>query len=189
MSEIDRVDVWAKPLAGGVFLALAGIAGAAVWKMGEEFRVAWGPMLGLAGYLGVVLAVNRTRVRLSWEGAEFRYGPLPIGARNRRFASDQIAGVYVREYVSGGKYGGFYRATGVQLKTGQHYEMDWEELPADGIAEKAKEIARALGWRGGVTDIGRGSPGRMLQGWMAWAPLLVAVFGCFCWAIWCFGGL
>ncbi len=152
----------------------------------SDFLLAWGPLLAVGWYLTALVFVNTSRLRIDREGVRFTYGPLPSGARDRYFPVSEIARVFVREYADLSRYGGYYKAVGIETRSGFAFELDREELPAAGIGARAAEIAGMLGWTAGVAEIAGALPGRDVQGWGAWMPVLVALAGGGGWVLWVF---
>jgi len=162
------------------------VATAQVLSFGHEFVTAWAPGLAMSWYGVALIWLNRTKVQIGLEGVRFTYGPLPSGARNRHFPRSAVARFYVRSYVDRSRYGGFYKAVGIQTHSGYAHDFEREELPAKAMAQTARRYMSAVEWREAAVEIEGSLPGREVQGFASGAPILVAFTLSGFWVLWVF---
>lgn len=168
-----------------MFVVLA-VATERVISMRSDFFRAFAPGLAVGLYVVLVVWVNQTKLRIDQDGVRYTYGPLPSGARDRYFPSADIQRLYIRSYADLSRYGGHYRAVGMGTKSGFAFDLLREELPAPTIEAQAGRMAKHLRWTAAPELIDGALPGRPLQSWVAWMPLLVALTLSGGWILWVF---
>ena len=158
----------------GLFLVLVMLAATmSVVSMRHDFPRAWAPLLGLGWYWALVVCVNRSWLEIEGGVVRFRRGPLPTGVWDKRFSREEIRRLYVRSYLDPGRWGGYYKAIGIETVSGIAIELEREELPAKTIGQRAEEVARALGWAEPVAELDGALPGRDVVQWWERAPFFV----------------
>lgn len=186
MAAYEQEWRWGGWRLGLVLLVLLLISTERVFSFKHDFPRAWAPLLVVCWYCTLLVFVNRSRLRIDNDGVRFTYGPLPSGARNRHFPVPDIARVFVRDYADLTRHGGYYKAVGIETRSGFAFDLEREELPAPGILQRGEAVAEALGWTGGVVPISGALPGRAVQGWRERMPVVVALILSGCWVLWVF---
>lgn len=116
------------------------------------------PLFVLFAYGLAVGYMNRAWVRVTAEGVETGFGPLPCGVQPAWVPRQEVAEVYVR-FVSVSARSGQspYWAAGVQRTDGQFVDLTDQWAPLEEIQQSAQEIAATLQWTAPIQLL-RGSP-------------------------------
>jgi hypothetical protein len=154
-----------------------------VVSMRSSFLRAWAPLLVLGWYWALVVCVNRSWLEIEGGAVRFRRGPLPTGVWDKSFSRAEIRRLYVRSYLDPGRWGGYYKAIGIETASGIAIELEREELPAMTIGQRAEEMARTLGWTEPVAELDGALPGRDVVAWWERAPFFVWLLGGWWWVM------